>query len=471
MTTADTLLRAADEFSLLPEGSRVLCALSGGADSVAMTLALIESAEKRKLTVFAAHLNHGLRGDESDRDEAFSKSFCAAHAVPFLSERADIAKHAAESGRGIEETARILRYDFLERAADSFGCDKIATAHNQNDNAETLILNLVRGAGLDGLGGIPPSRGRIVRPMLMAARKDIERFLAERGQAYVTDSTNSDTAYSRNLIRHIIIPELKKLNPNLIETLASSAMLLRADADYLNAAIAERVQTDGSCARIPLEALEGEPDAVKSRIFREACRTAGGILPTRRQTEAFLRLAASKNPSSEQNLAGGLLARREYAAIIVEYSADIPEPEPFVLRLGENRFGVWRIFAAYTDFVPSAPEPDTVYLLPVPLESIIVRARREGDRLAAAGRGWTKTLKKLYIERRVPRLERGLTPVLEAEGKPAAVPFDEPYRAECSEEYAAKDSPALKIVFEYDKRKLSVEEINNTGGTNGEKRN
>jgi tRNA(Ile)-lysidine synthase len=468
MTTTDKLLRAADEYEMLPEGSRVLCALSGGADSVAMTLSLLESAEKRRITVFAAHLNHCLRGEESDRDEAFTRDFCASYGVQFFSERADVASFSAEHGLGLEEAARTIRYDFLNRTADRFGCDRIATAHTKNDNAETLLLNLVRGAGLDGLCGIPPIRGRIIRPLLMAERKDVECFLLEHGQAYVIDSTNADIAYSRNMIRHRILPELEKLNPKAVETLAGTAVLLRADADCLNAGLLDRIVVSGKSARINLKTLEGEPDAVKSRVFREACRTVGGILPSRRQTEALLLLANSKNPSCAQNLAGRLLARREYTAIIIEYCADQQKPEPLFLQLGENQFGVWKLSAEYVERRPIKPEPNAIYLKPIPVERLLVRARREGDTLTAAGRGWTKTLKKLFIERKVPKSERELTPVLEIDGKPATVPFNLPFRPECATDFAAEDGPALRIVFEYDRHKFQINNISSHGGNNGE---
>ena len=197
-------------WELIPSGSRVLCAVSGGADSMCL-LHLLSARED--LTVLAAHYEHGLRGEESLRDADFVAAWCAQRGIPCTVEHGDAAAYARDHGMGIEEAARELRYAFLERTADALNCDRIATAHNADDNAETLLLNLCRGAGTAGLRGIPPRRGRIVRPLLDCTREEIEATLRDAGVPHVEDGSNRSLDYRRNRLRHQVLPLLRDLNP------------------------------------------------------------------------------------------------------------------------------------------------------------------------------------------------------------------------------------------------------------------
>ena len=232
---AAAMLRFCDREGLLPRGSRVLIALSGGRDSMALLTALQEAAADRGWTVLAAHYDHGLRGEESRRDRDFVTAWCAEQGIPLTVGAGDVAGQAARTRRGVEETARAMRYAFLEETAREAGADVIATAHNADDNLETVLLHLTRGTGLDGLTGIPPRRGKLIRPLLAAPRADIDEYLARTGVPWVEDSTNAQTVYARNRIRREVLPVLKELNPNLTETLTANLARLRADRDWLNA--------------------------------------------------------------------------------------------------------------------------------------------------------------------------------------------------------------------------------------------
>ena len=195
----EKFLALAGQYAMLPAGCRVLCACSGGADSTALLHLLCSMP---RVTVVCAHFNHRLRGAESDRDEAFVRSMCERLGVDCVCGGEDVAAAAAARGAGIEETARALRYAFLEETAVKCGCDRIATAHHAEDNAETVLMNLVRGSGLRGLCGIPPVRDGVIRPLLNATRKEILEYLAENGLSYVDDSTNELDDCARNRIRH-----------------------------------------------------------------------------------------------------------------------------------------------------------------------------------------------------------------------------------------------------------------------------
>ena len=198
------------EHGMLPRGCTVLCAVSGGADSVCL-LDLVRRLGD--VTVLCAHFDHGIRGAESARDAAFVEALCKDWGVPFFPGRGDVPAYAAANGLSIETAAREMRYAFLERTAKEQGADVIATAHNLNDNAETILFRMARGTGLRGLTGIPARRGEIVRPLLQTPRRDIEEYLTAHGIPHVEDSTNAETDAARNRIRLDVLPRLESIHP------------------------------------------------------------------------------------------------------------------------------------------------------------------------------------------------------------------------------------------------------------------
>ena len=222
--------------SLSPRGG-VIVAFSGGADSVCLLHLFLTAAARGDFPhpVAAAHLNHALRGEESDRDERFCADFCAAHGVSFFSEKIDVSAAAKAEKRGVEETARSLRYAYFARllaAESAYTC--VATAHNKNDLCETMLFNLGRGTALDGLCSIPARRGDILRPLLGVRREEILAYNEENRLEFVTDSTNQSLDYSRNRIRHNVLPALTEIAPSCVDNMARSAALLARDADYLD---------------------------------------------------------------------------------------------------------------------------------------------------------------------------------------------------------------------------------------------
>ncbi|MBD9243875.1 MAG: tRNA lysidine(34) synthetase TilS, partial [Clostridiales bacterium] len=233
-------------------GARVLCAVSGGVDSMYLLYRMTELAAQRGFTVGCAHFNHGLRGAESDRDEAFVRTQCAHLGVPFYAGRGDV---ASVRGMGTEGAARQLRYAFLTDCAAAHGYDWIATAHTADDNAETLLLNLARGCGLRGLTGIPPQRGKLLRPMLDTTRAEAEAYLAAHGIAHVEDSTNASDAYARNRVRHHAVPALESVNAAFMQHAADTAALLREDERFLSGLAAEFLAGQTPAQGIPTAEL------------------------------------------------------------------------------------------------------------------------------------------------------------------------------------------------------------------------
>lgn len=220
------VLKTIEKYNMVKKSERILVGLSGGADSVSLLLCLREL----NYNVSACHINHQLRGDESFRDEQFCTNLCKKYNIPLEIHRINVKEYCGNHSCSLEEGARKLRYDIFAES----NADKIATAHTLSDSFETLLFNLVRGTGLKGLCSIPPVRGNIIRPLIDCTRDDITSFLNERGQDFVTDSTNLETEFSRNKIRLKAIPVFKEINSSLFSTFSKTLDNLKSDEDYLD---------------------------------------------------------------------------------------------------------------------------------------------------------------------------------------------------------------------------------------------
>ena len=227
-----------DKHNMINRGDRVILGLSGGPDSVCLFFVLLAIKEEYGISIQAIHVNHMIRGADADEDEHYVRYLCLEYDVPLQVLRIDIPKHAKESGRSLEEEARIARHDAFEKAAleaESEGMiAKIAIAHNANDNAETVLFHMARGAGLDGMCGIAPVRGRIIRPLLEVSKEEILQLLEENQVPYCIDATNSHVEYDRNRIRHNIIPELQQVNERALEHITDMTARLTEIADYIS---------------------------------------------------------------------------------------------------------------------------------------------------------------------------------------------------------------------------------------------
>ena len=423
----DAVRALTTEYDMLPRGETVLCAVSGGADSMCLLHLLSALAEEGGFRVEAAHYHHGMRGAAADADAAFVADWCRARGIPCAVERGDVYGEAARLGLGVEETGRRLRYDFLRRTARARGCGRIATAHNADDNLETLLLRLARGAGLHGLAGIPPRRGEIVRPLLTTSRADIAAYLEAHHVPHVEDATNADEYYARNRIRRQVVPVLRQLNPRLTESAAETMGYLRADDDYLNA------QAAAACRNarwaeddLVIEArhIAGLPAAIAPRAVRrllEMMGDGGAVNCSAAHLKAVVGLARGDDPSAVVHLPGGRLAQRVYRELLLTTRAAPPPPfAPVPLSLeGETRAGDWRVLCR-PETCPPEGAPGTLYLARETLEPpLVLRPRQTGDEISLPRRGGTKSLKKLFIDEKVPRRERERIPVL-ADGRGVA---------------------------------------------------
>lgn len=403
--------------SMLMPGDRVLCALSGGADSVCLLHYL---ASRTDISVVAAHFNHHLRAAESDRDEAFVKELCGRMNIKCLTADGDVAAYAAENGLGIEEAARKKRYAFLRSAALSEGCRVIATAHNAQDNAETIIMNLARGAGLKGLCGIPPVRGNVIRPLLETSRTEIESYLEQNGLEHVEDSTNRSDDYSRNRVRHHVLPVLESINPAYAAGIAENAESLREDEEYLDSLARDFISRRGQGKSVPVSELLELPGPVASRVIRLMHNGRLGAGHVR----SILNICRMRSAHAYADVPG-MRVSREFDRLIFGQDEFIcmaereikPGEELYIPERGlkiscRSKTNIAEIHKSLTTFVFKNENI---------CGRMSIASRRQGSMIALEGRGCTKSLKKIYSEAKLSLSDRATRPVIYDEQGPIAV--------------------------------------------------
>lgn len=416
----EKVLRYIRRNALLEAGDDLTVALSGGTDSVALLWVLRRLADRLGITFRAAHFHHGIRGSEADRDADFCRELCASWEVPFTLGRGDAPARAAATGESLEEAARVLRYEFLLGTAPGL----VATAHNADDNAETLLIHLLRGTGLRGLGGIPPKRDRIVRPLLSCSRAEIGALLEREGLPHMEDSSNECDDCLRNRLRHRVLPLLRAENPALSATLGRTAALVRAEDEYLSHLAARAAEDCRAGEGWSCERLLALDPVLRRRVLVSALWSLGVENPSAvcvRSLEELLRAG----PSARLDLPDGLRARREYDRLLLGGEAE-PAPLPELsLRIpgdtvlpGEQG----RIRCFVTKNSNFSKKNLTTFALKydmIAAHELKVRGRRPGDRLRLSGGG--KSLKALMIDRKLPARLRASLPVLTLDGKPVAV--------------------------------------------------
>ncbi len=271
----EKIARAISYYNMINDGDAVVIALSGGADSVSLLYAMKRLSEQLSFTLSACHVNHGLRGEESDGDMHFCEELCERLGVELEILNTDV-RSFQQKHESLEETARRVRYDFFTRVSDG---KKLATAHNSNDSAETVLLNMMRGTGLKGLCGIPPVRGNIIRPLIYCSRDEVEQFLGENSLSYVTDKTNLSDDYTRNKVRHLILPEMLKINPSLLDTISRMEKNLREDNELLEALGSDALNNSKGTRGYKTAVLSQQPKPVLRRAIKQLL-ISGGIEPS-----------------------------------------------------------------------------------------------------------------------------------------------------------------------------------------------
>lgn len=447
-------VRLAEEYDMLPKDTLVLCAVSGGADSVCLLHLLRTLSGRMGFRLAAAHFNHMLRGDASDGDEAFVRSLCLSWGIPFYAGRGDV-KSAQTAGRGLEETARELRYAFLRRTAKEIGAGRIATAHTADDNAETILMRLVRGSGLRGLCGIPPRRGEIVRPLLTTERREVLTYLTEHGLGHREDESNRDPSFTRNRLRRDVLPILRSVNPRLNQSVAAAAAALREDHAFLTGEAQKQagaIRPEENGCKIAADTLFSLPKAISSRLIYMALSQIGAGFKDigAWHIASVMALCRGDRPSARVSLPGGVIVRRVYGDLLFTKSSGPPPAfSPTVLKEeGETKLSgaPFRIFSSIGKMRDGNLQSGNTFWLKYDIISapLQVRPRAPGDRISLPHRQCSGSLKKLLIDEKVPRHLRELIPVIADRRGVAAVAGFGPDKA-----FAAKPGDlALKIVIE-----------------------
>lgn len=374
---------------LTAPADKVVCAVSGGADSVALLFGMYLLREKLQLDLSAAHFNHHLRGAESDGDEAFVRDFCAGYGIPLY-----LGGGQVRAGKkGLEAAARESRYAFLRTLPG-----KIATAHTADDNAETVLMHLLRGTGLKGLGGIAPVNGNLIRPMLGITRQQVEDFLAEYHLPHREDSSNAGDAFLRNRIRHHVMPLLREENPSVSLSLSATARRLRQDEAFLQSQLEPELP--------PVSRLRELPEALQSRYLERFLKESGVREPEQIHISAARRLLYTPKSSGRMNFPGGVVISRDYDRLTV-ISPQAPPEEANICVPGVTELPQWgiRVYCA------EAPNGGFGVRLQ---GNVIVRSRRAGDEIRLPG--GTKRIQKLMIDRKISAPLRPHIPILADEG-------------------------------------------------------
>ena len=422
---------------LFAAGDKVLLGLSGGADSVCLFLVLTELAKEWNLTLFPVHVNHNLRGEEACRDQEFCRNLCHAHGLTLQVVSAQVAEVAKEQSLSLEEAGRIVRYETFSSKLEEWGCQKIAVAHHKDDQAETVLFQLIRGSRLKGLSGMSAKNGVVVRPLLGVSREEIELFLAEKKQNYCIDSTNLEEEYTRNKIRHRVIPEAKNICDRAVEHLAETAeyageveKLLERLTEELFARTA--IEDRGNGITLKIEPLRSSERLLAERVIYEAlCRVYGRKKDITAGYVADCMDLTEKQSGRYLTLPEGVVAKRSFDALWI--GRNIPADSFCAEEIREF---------PYRTFLPALEKNLTLSLVSreklsenIPKSTytkwfdydkiskvISVRPPEPGDEIVVYTDGRKKQVTDVFAEAKVPAEKRMVYPVLAAGNRVLWIP-------------------------------------------------
>ncbi len=432
-------LDTVSRYGMLKEGTSVLVGFSGGADS-SLLLSLLSQTDG--ITVAAAHINHGIRGEEAIRDEYFCRRFCDENKITLYTKRVDIPKIAKDSGIGIEEAARNARYEFFNEICAEHGYDVIATAHNADDNLETVLFHLVRGTGIDGLCGIPPIRENIIRPLICYSKEEIYDGCREMSIPFIYDSTNSDTAYRRNFLRQEIIPKLKSINPSLCDTITRTTQLFKSDAGLLSELASEYSFQDGRAS------LSGLHDSILSRVIINELKARNIQFERDRINEMIAAIRSEVAHISLSINRTSFVCDRDLL-----YFENVKKETAFSFKpiIGLNVIDDESAIGIYYGDPTSQEEVDNaknIYKLSIQAaissdkinDNTLIRSRKNGDIIML--RGHKRKVKKLIQSLKMPSRDTDSLPFIECSGEIVYIPHFGP-----SDSAAPKDSNYFTVIY------------------------
>ena len=390
------VITAIEKYDMLKYTEKVTVALSGGADSVCLLYVLSELAEKYKISLSAIHINHMLRGEESDRDEAFVRKLCEKKGISLEVRKIDIAALAKKTGDSIELAARDARY----KAFAEIDYGLVATAHSADDNLETVLYNMTRGTGLKGICGIPPKRDIYIRPLIFCTRQEIEEYLKEKGATFVIDSSNLTDDYTRNFIRHNVVTALKEINPSVNKTVAAMCSSLREDEEFLNTSAKRVYALVKRDDFLDAELLKIQPPSIIKRVIAFYMEEDLSL-----KTDA-LHLENCKNiilSGGKTSMNGGITALCKNGRFYFSLNTASGKEQNYFV---EQREIIVKNFSNVNNlFLKNSVDCDKID------GKLTVRTREPSDKIRLLGRNCTKSLKKLMNELKTPEELRDIIPV------------------------------------------------------------
>lgn len=406
--------------NMLSNIKKVVVGFSGGADSIALLhfLYFYVSEKRSKFDVIAVHVNHGIRGKEATCDENFAKDFCDNLGIKIIIRKIDVLSLSKKLGIGVEEAGRKARYEIFESLAQGKN-DKIATAHTLSDNCETVIMNLARGAGLLGLCGIPPVRGKIVRPLIGVSRAEIEYYCRENNLGYVNDSSNFILDYTRNKIRHNIIPELKKINPSFEKAISKTVDFAMRDEAYLK--LASGTAINDICTPLGYNAkkIADLPDALQSRVAAALLKKMTLCAPEAKHIKLFLSMA--NGALKRADFCGGVTIINQDGYLAKQnpknvHNSDWSYPFARINILTEIKINIIIKVISFEDYLKQKNGKPLQNIWFADFDAIspksVFRPRKAGDKIILPRRNVTKSVKKLMNEMKIPLNVRNDIPLL-----------------------------------------------------------
>ena len=424
MQLIQKIAKTIERYSMISEGDHVLTALSGGPDSICLLQILSELRNEYKISLSAIYVDHRLRPDETPFEIDFCTKFCNALNIPLLSKSIDVLSFAQKEGINKQEAARELRYRVFHETADDLKADKIALGHNRDDQAETVLIRLIRGSGPTGLSAIPPVRGKIIRPLIEIERTEIEDFLDKKNIPFVVDSSNLTDRYLRNKLRHIIMPELKKINPAVSKTISRTSDIFRDDERYFDIIVTKSLmkmisrKNDRSIELFmaPMEILD---TVILRRVLRRAIDATKGLKAISfLHIEDIINLIKLGKSGDRIFLPNNIRVIKKYS--ILEITSEEPKKlatytveKPGEIRLPESSM---TLFTELIDCPKTDDWGDGKKVAIINADKLVfplsIRARRSGDNFFPLGFGGRKKLQDYFVDEKIPRDERDAIPLL-----------------------------------------------------------
>lgn len=424
----DKVIDTIKEYNMFQEGDKVIVAVSGGPDSICLLNILNDMKNKFSITLYAAHVNHCLRGEEADKDEEYVKCFCEKLGIEFFSKRIDINKLSEERGLSSESAGREARYEFFKELLDKLEANKIALAHNANDQAETVLMRIIRGSGMEGIVGIKPVRGNIfVRPLINIRRGSIERYCEENKLEPRLDKTNLENIYARNKIRLELIPYIMdNFNSDVISAINRLANTISRDNEYLEEIAFEKYKSycdiKANKVIINKEAFM-EKEAILTRVIRFALNAIKGNLYNVEKIHIYDIINIQKSGTGKKiNLPNGIIGFNNYENIELFFNSKEKskiENKHYILKLNENihlkeyDVDVSTRLIQKDEIIDFKDNPNVKYFDYDKLDgNIIARTRKIGDKFTPFGMNGSKKLKDLFIDLKIPQEKRDKIPLI-----------------------------------------------------------